>query len=294
MKFERKAVSALLRYMRERQRVHDAKERGDVPPWTDDPILNAYRFCNVYREQDRVTQWIDENIRRPFANDPDLWFILCLARALNNPETLRELIDDIRTCWPRNGRWSEVMFRRVLDLRRARGLRYANPAYMTMGVIKWMGELWSNRVEARSDINAARTMAAMFAALRKHKGLGSFIACQIVADMRFTRYLRHAPDKLTWTAVGPGSSKGLNYMLGTPGRRWRQAEFIEACTELYRLVAPRWLASPLADANLPFELHEVENVLCEFSKYERTRLGEGRPKQQYRMPHYEVAMTINL
>ncbi len=29
----------------------------------------------------------------------------------------------------------------------------------------------------------------------------------------------------------------------------------------------------------PLELREIEHSLCEFDKYERVRLGEGKPKQ---------------
>ena len=32
----------------------------------------------------------------------------------------------------------------------------------------------------------------------------------------------------------------------------------------------------------PFELREIEHSLCEFDKYERIRLGQGRPKQKYK------------
>mgnify|MGYP003335523726 CR=1 FL=1 len=28
-------------------------------------------------------------------------------------------------------------------------------------------------------------------------------------------------------------------------------------------------------------LQDTQNVLCEFDKYERARLGQGRPKQRY-------------
>jgi hypothetical protein len=31
---------------------------GETPPWTDDPVLGAYKFCNTYRAADRITQYI--------------------------------------------------------------------------------------------------------------------------------------------------------------------------------------------------------------------------------------------
>jgi ppGpp synthetase/RelA/SpoT-type nucleotidyltranferase len=36
-----------------------------------------------------------------------------------------------------------------------------------------------------------------------------------------------------------------------------------------------------AEHHLDFEMREVEHSLCEFDKYERTRLGQGRPRSKY-------------
>jgi hypothetical protein len=56
--------------MRMRHDICLRKAHGDPPPWTDDPVLQRYSFCNVYREFDRQTLWIDDNIRRPHADHP--------------------------------------------------------------------------------------------------------------------------------------------------------------------------------------------------------------------------------
>lgn len=50
----------------EREKIRIKKETGEPFPWTEDPILKAYRFCNVRREDDTVTKWIAENIRKPY------------------------------------------------------------------------------------------------------------------------------------------------------------------------------------------------------------------------------------
>jgi hypothetical protein len=64
---------------------------GKPQPWTTYRILSRYKMCNVYREQDRVTAWIRENWRAPYADHPNLWFAMCVARAINWPETLEEI-----------------------------------------------------------------------------------------------------------------------------------------------------------------------------------------------------------
>ncbi|MBV9013784.1 MAG: hypothetical protein JO115_24250 [Pseudonocardiales bacterium] len=42
----------------ERQRVFERRIAGRPRPWTDDSILQTYKFCNVYRAADRVSQYM--------------------------------------------------------------------------------------------------------------------------------------------------------------------------------------------------------------------------------------------
>ena len=42
----------------ERQRVFDQRARRSDGPWTDDPILRQYKFCNTFRASDRVSQYL--------------------------------------------------------------------------------------------------------------------------------------------------------------------------------------------------------------------------------------------
>ena len=46
----------------ERQSIFFKKLRGEKPPWTKDPILQTYKFCNAYRASDRVSQYLIRNV----------------------------------------------------------------------------------------------------------------------------------------------------------------------------------------------------------------------------------------
>src|SRR5215467_3109114 len=81
-------VKRLMAFAKERYAIAQRRAAGQKPPWTEDPILRDYRFCNVYREDDKVTAWIRENWRIPHKDDPDLWFAMLVARLLNLPESL--------------------------------------------------------------------------------------------------------------------------------------------------------------------------------------------------------------
>ena len=90
----------LFYWIKEREFIRLRKAHGDRPPWTADTILATYRFCNLRREDDRVTIWIRENIRERFAGHPLLWLMLSMARQIDWPDTLAELI--VADAWPDN------------------------------------------------------------------------------------------------------------------------------------------------------------------------------------------------
>ena len=58
---------------------------------------------------------------------------------------------------------------------------------------------------------------------------------------------------------------------------WKEAEWKYFIDKLRRDIAPL-----IHTAGMP-SLHaqDLQNCLCEFDKYERVRLGEGRPKSTY-------------
>ena len=48
---------------RERERIRLRRMAGELAPWTDDPVFRDWRFCNVYREHDRTTEWFHREVR---------------------------------------------------------------------------------------------------------------------------------------------------------------------------------------------------------------------------------------
>src|SRR5450759_1462885 len=51
-----------------RQAAFECRLKGGAWPWTNDPILQAYKFCNVYRAADRVTQYMIAKVA--YGDDP--------------------------------------------------------------------------------------------------------------------------------------------------------------------------------------------------------------------------------
>lgn len=287
--YNKSTLRPLEAWMEERQRIYERRVvEQRAPPWTRDEIMQRYRFCNVYRELDTVTRWIDEHIRRPFATHENLWFMLCIARQINLPDTLAALLQS--RGWPRGPRWYAAAFERTLVERFARKLRVYTGSYMLSGPSDGartmpamttriiLAPIWARRRELVPRLRG--TMQAATVALSETRFWGGrFIAYEVVCDLRHTRYLDNAPDVNTWTNVGPGSRRGYNRLLGRPlAQRVQDNAFIDFVTFAHETLYPRWHTR----ASAPFELREIEHSMCEFDKYERVRLGEGRPRQLFK------------
>jgi hypothetical protein len=72
--------------------------------------------------------------------------------------------------------------------------------------------------------------------------------------------------------------RGLNRLLGTPLKQtWKQDEFLAKLSELVKKLRAQ-LPSTISQR---LEFIDWQNCLCEYDKYDRVLLGQGRPKQLY-------------
>ena len=74
----------------ERQNIFIKKLNGEEPPWTEDPILQEYKFCNSYRVNDRVSQYLLKNViyNNKVYKDEDTLFRIILFKLFNKESTL--------------------------------------------------------------------------------------------------------------------------------------------------------------------------------------------------------------
>jgi len=283
-------------------------------PLTRDENLKRYRYCNVFRELDRVTQWIQRNIQVPFADHPDLWMMLAIARYINWPPTLQWLMNrgEVKcdfNAWPNNEgqglphfAFSPEALGNALDHWSATGAKVYTGAYMIRAEsnqkAEWyswtkqqyiarivLGRLWADREgweRHLRGVNHDDGQPALQGVWERFQqphyiGWGPFMAYQVVVDMRHSRYLRDAPDINTWAALGPGSRRGLNRLSGRPvDYPLKQAQGLEEMLTLWG-EQDRWRAPWVPR----IELSDIQNALCETDKHLRVKLGEGRPRSMY-------------
>lgn len=265
----------VINFITERENARKAKLNGTI--YNGDNIVKTYRFCNMRREDDRVTIWINDNWRGPNENEPDLWFAMAVARmALNSIDSMIDLGFPIP--------WNPNKFIDMVNTRQSKNLKVYNPAYMIATpnwtgpkqeflVQKLLNPMWKNRAKIRpTNID---TLESFHKKLLSCYGVGSFTGAQVVADMKYTPILEKASDWWTWAAPGPGSQRGLNRVFGRDkNASWNAVDWLMHLQQLLSAVNKHF-------KDEPFHAQDLQNVMCEFDKYERAKNGEGKPKQKY-------------
>jgi hypothetical protein len=287
------SIEGLLYFIWEREAINLARENGHLAPWTKDPILAKYKFTNIHRRDDRGSQWIIDNLimAENYRERADLWFTLLIARLINWPPTLQALLNkNIIPCSPEN--FDADLFEHTLERIKNDGKKVYSGAYMlyptkmepggnkSKAVAKYIiGSAIENAENIHMSLwNTEHQMSIerFVTELSKCFGISTFIAGQVAADLTYAPgHLDEAVDLLTYAPIGPGSSRGLNYLNGNaPFATWKQADFNFELTHILNQVVDRL---EIVDMTL----HDIQNCMCEFSKYCRTVLGEGKPKTIY-------------
>lgn len=256
-------------FIHERVAMAVRRNQGQEPPWTEDAILRQYRFCNVYREWDPVTRFIKDWLGE---STDHLEARAALARYINNPLTL----EAIGSC----SQWNEQQVLSELKVHREQGHRVFNPAYIVstngiaMDKLEYVVQLVT-RVHEQVHLSGDETLAEAAKMFQAVRGVGGFMAGQIIGDLKHKEVLLPAEDWMTWCIPGPGSQRGLNRVLDKPlSKKWNVNDFIEEISILCDTLLPVLKVPHSIDAQ------NMQNCLCEFDKYVRAIEG-GRPKQNY-------------
>ena len=264
----------LVYWINERERVRRKKESGASKPWSDDPVFQEVYFCNVHREHDKVTKWIRTNWSHPA--HPNFPLAICVARIFNYPPTLTSFgFPDV---------WDPEALRGVLLTREWKGMQTWSGAYLItthgrkMSKVEYCVEILNaaHAADLSVPLSMCETLEGAQRAIRQLEGFGSFLAAQVVADLKNTEgyHLRDAEDWWEFSAPGPGSLRGLGWFYGRATVPESQYDYLIRGVEEY--VTPR--LNPEVGRLCA---QDLQNCLCEFDKYMRVKTGSGRSKRRY-------------
>lgn len=281
-----KPLDRLVYWIKERESIYRAKQAGKPKPWTDDAVLQSTYFTNVYREKDKVTKWYADNIRSQIKDPATLIFATIAFRWFNWPDSGEEL----KSCGLLENWNTGRAVRELTNLKNANqqiftGAYNISNSGSTKPKINRVCEdyiqpVWEKRQELANNLTTGQTLAITHDILRCYPGLGGsgFMAGQIVADLKYAPFLKRASDWFEWATWGPGSKHGMNWVQGRDPeatqsyKDWRY-ELLELQCEVNQRIGRYNLEA--------LHAQDLQNCLCEYSKYMAVLTGKGKAKRGY-------------
>ena len=269
-------------WIHERESIRINKEILDhPPPWTHDEVLQKYKFCQVFREDDRTTRWFREHIRTPLHDSTDVFMATVIFRWFNYIESGRTLLKhDLLRNWDRKKAIEEIS-KQDKWVTGAYIIKTPNRMNKVTGVAECISHMWKDKNYLIDTMYGISSLEKIWNVLRDYPYMGPFMAYEVVTDLRHTYVADNADDIMTWANPGPGAMRGLNRLTGRElGFCKRSHPWNEEMQELLKIAYER-LNNNIIDLH-KFEMREVEGGLCEFDKYSRTVKKEGKTRSIYK------------
>lgn len=295
---QKQKIADFFSYSRKRYNIFLRRKIGQIAPWTEDTILQNYRFCNIFREDDKVTVWFRENIRDHLKDDPRVLLATFAFRLFNLPLSGQSMMavswaicGDYYSIFSTEG-WAKCRQELARTIKAQE--QKVTGAYMTktptgldktdgcIQVVDWFIKHCGGIAEMVPD--QYPSLQAMTEFITEAPFMGPFLAYEVVTDLRHTYLLNKADDIMTWANPGPGAARGLSRMCGLDKdalKRERKAD-VEVMQDLMQQILYKAQQEIYWPQKWPkWEMREVEHTLCEFDKYERVLNKQGTPRSRY-------------
>lgn len=276
----------------ERQRVFEA--RFDDPTYRSaDPILRDYRFCNVFRAADRVSQHLIQEAAygQPGLEEEDLFLRVVLHRLFCRISTWELLEAELGPISART--YSESAYDQVLEAARDRGRKLYTAAYILSASKSYgherkhrnhlalIGAMLKDGVASR--IAQATSLGAVYSELRSWPLIGPFMAYQLAIDLNYSALTEFSED--AFTVPGPGAERGLQKVFVSLGDL-SPADAVHWLVDQQHQVEEQLGITPPSLFGRGLHAIDCQNLLCEVDKYCRVafpELASGRSviKQRY-------------
>lgn len=307
-------LNTFFEIMIERQEIWYKKVVLKQPwPWTENKILRDYKYTNVYRELDRASQWMIENVLKDHSlSVKDLVWRIIIFRFFNLPATFEvggvELphYDDFDP---------EYMWQQVVSLRE-KGVNPYHTAYLQNLAFLPKPANWNGRGLFKDEaiinyafprihkkipelvvaLKTAESPEVLMKIMEQFDAVGGFMSHEFFIDFCYVARYWKKPimkfDQNDYTNVGPGASLGLRlifpslmpkeqkrgiYVLRDIAHDWMEKlgefKYLGWDGENYVCPAP----------NERLTLHQIEMWLCEYSKYWKMQHNVGKQRSRYKV-----------
>ena len=192
---------------------------GEPAPWTDDPILQHYKFCNVFRAADRVSQYMIREICYHYESctAEDRLFQIVAFRMFSKIETW----DSIREYLGRQPTLSDLAdgeFTKAIEHAISKnGTIYTHAFILCATNAYGQPKKYLNHValfqhmflldDLAKKLPAAQSLQAIYELLHVYPLMGNFMCYQTAIDLNYSELINFDEDD--FTVPGPGALRGM-------------------------------------------------------------------------------------
>jgi hypothetical protein len=251
---------------------------GEPPPWTDDPVLGAYKFCNTYRAADRVTQYLIRHVIYGHGSEqlgPEDTFLRTVLFRIFSKESTWEALEEATGGVTRST--LDVAF--LGDV--LAGIRKRQPIYTSAFILASPSryghtEKHRNHLELVADmfikdnlgarIARDRSLRQVFQSLIVYPGIGPFLGYQLAIDLNYSGFLDFSENE--FSVPGPGCLRGMKKVFPDPGD-YSGEQLIQRMVELQHQEFDRLGLDFPGLFGRPLQAIDCQGLFCEVDKYSR-------------------------
>ena len=266
----------------ERQNIFWKKLNNEPAPWTNDPILQTYKFCNSYRVNDRVSQYLLKNVIynvNKYSSE-DMLFRILIFKLFNKESTWELLIDNFSDITLKT--FNMEKYSKVLENAIENGIKIYNDAYISCANkafgydrkhdnhLALLNKMF-NIDNIQEKILNCKTMENAFNIIKSYPLIGNFMAYQLVTDINYSDIVDWKENE--FTIAGPGSLRGIKKCFIDKGTMSNE-DIIRYMYENQDEEFKRLNLNFKRIGNRPLQLIDCQNIFCELDKYCRQALPE--------------------
>lgn len=253
------------------KRINNAKY-----PWSDDDIINDYKFTNVYRATDRVSQFLIRNIIYKGNQEPDeLLFRIILFKIFNRISTWEFLEDEL----------GEITFKdysfKAYDKLLLEVLKNKEPIYSPAYIMASGKSVFGKERKHQNHLlliekmindklphilQRCKSMKEVYELLLSYPTIGEFLAYQYTIDLNYSNLINFS--EMEFVKAGPGAKDGITKCFTSLGD-YNYEDIIKMMADNQEIEFERLGIEFKNLGGRSLQLIDCQNVFCEVDKYSR-------------------------
>jgi hypothetical protein len=264
------------KFAAERQEVFFNRINNQNFPWTNDNVLNQFKFTNAYRAADRVSQYLIKNII--YAGDQnhiEILFRILLFKIFNKIETWEALERYLGVVTYKD--YNYKIFDKILGDKRKQGVSIYSAAYIMASAgsaynyplkhqnhLKLIEEIMQSDLPVK--IGSIRNLESLYNHLLLYPSIGPFLAYQYAIDINYSSLTNFS--EMEFVKAGPGAKDGIRKCFSDLGEYSEEDIIKMMADDQYREFEKLDLSFKTLWGR-PLQLIDCQNLFCEVDKYLR-------------------------